>query len=210
MTNHNDPLARAENSAREWLATIGHAMGTRDRRYTYRVMRAWMHALRDRLTVEGAAHFSAQLPELLRGTFYDGWVPSRVPMRYSSEDCIDRIAEQATVRRADVRTALRGVSTGMTMLLSAGALEHALEQLPRDLRTMFAAEVPVPQPRAAATTGTATQLRDLRERVELLADAVATLARGFDERAEADQPIGERGAEAAQAVNRMMLTRQTT
>jgi hypothetical protein len=28
-----------------------------------------------------AAHVAAQLPELLRGVFYDGWNPSKVPVK---------------------------------------------------------------------------------------------------------------------------------
>lgn len=48
------------------------------------MLRAWLHVVRDRLTVDSAAHLGAQLPELLRGTSYGGWVPSRVPIRYDS------------------------------------------------------------------------------------------------------------------------------
>ena len=109
MTNTGDPLARAQNTAHEWLTTVASALGTDDRRYTYRVVRAWLHTFRDRLTVESAAHFAAQLPELLRGIFYDGWVPSKVPLRYSADEYIDRISESATIRRTDVRSAMAGV-----------------------------------------------------------------------------------------------------
>jgi len=137
MTRENDPFARAQSSAHEWLAVVGEAIGTRDRAFTYRVLRAWLHVLRDRLTVEAAAHFAAQLPELLRGTFYDGWVPSRVPMRFGLEDCIDRVSAEATIRHTDVRQAIGRVSDGLRELLSPGALDHVLDQLPKDLRAMF-------------------------------------------------------------------------
>jgi len=36
----------------------------------------------DRLPITIAANFAAQLPELLRGVFYDGWSPSRVPIKF--------------------------------------------------------------------------------------------------------------------------------
>ncbi|MEU6641851.1 DUF2267 domain-containing protein [Saccharomonospora sp. NPDC046836] len=207
MTHHDDPFARTYNTACEWLATVAQALGTRDRRFTYRVLRAWLHVLRDRLTVEAAAHFAAQLPELLRGTFYDGWVPSKQPQRFSVEECITRVSTEATVRRADVRQVIGGVTTGMRELLSTGALDHALDQLPKDLRELFTgAQLPAtPLP---AEPGLADQLRGVRDDVELLADAVATLARGLAENS-ASPPLGERGAEAARTVKRIMLARQS-
>lgn len=206
MNYHSDPFAHVQNSAHEWLAAVANGLGTTDRRYAYRVLRAWLHALRDRLTVDAAAHFGAQLPELLRGVYYDGWVPSRVPVRYGVEDCLDRISAEATVRRADVRDAISGVSAGMGELLSDGALEHALEQLPKDLRELFTADRVTRSP-APADGGVHAQLRGLRDDVALLADAVATLARGLEQHS-ADEPLGRHGTEAAQTVSRIMLTRQ--
>ncbi|WP_197320144.1 DUF2267 domain-containing protein [Saccharomonospora sp. NB11] len=178
MTHTSDPFTRAQNTAHEWLAGIGEALGTRDRRYTYRVLRAWLHALRDRLTVEGAAHFAAQLPELLRGTFYDGWKPSKVPLRFDCDDCIDRISAEAGIRRGDVRRAVRGVSEGMREQLSPGSLEHTLEHLPRDLRDMFAPAPAVPNARASSDD----ELRELRRKVEFLVGAVMDLSRELSDR----------------------------
>ncbi|MFI8891646.1 DUF2267 domain-containing protein [Streptomyces paradoxus] len=34
-----------------------------------------LHPLRDRLPVETAVQFGAQLPTLVRGVYYDGWRP---------------------------------------------------------------------------------------------------------------------------------------
>ena len=65
-----------------WLADVASEFDTDDRRFAYRVTRAWLHALRDRLPIPVAAHFAAQLPELLRGVFYDGWNPVHVPVKY--------------------------------------------------------------------------------------------------------------------------------
>jgi hypothetical protein len=60
-----DSLDRSIDKANVWLADIDAGFGTGDRRLAYRVLRAWLHNLRDRLSVEVAAHFAAQLPELL-------------------------------------------------------------------------------------------------------------------------------------------------
>jgi uncharacterized protein (DUF2267 family) len=151
MSHDTDPLASAQHRAHVWLAAIADELGTDDRQFTYRVTRAWLHALRDRLTVDAAAHFGAQLPEMWRGLYYEGWVPHRAPQRYRAEECLDRIATEAPVRRVDAAEAVAGVSAGMRAMLSRRTLEHTLDQLPRDVRDLFAA---VPHtPPAAATAG---------------------------------------------------------
>ncbi|WP_298179439.1 DUF2267 domain-containing protein [Saccharomonospora sp.] len=206
MTNTGDPLARAQNTAHEWLTTVGEALGTQDRRYTYRVLRAWLHTIRDRLTVESAAHFAAQLPEMWRGTFYDGWVPSKVPLRHSAEYYIDRIADTATIRRTDVRSAMRRVSDGMRRLLSPGSLERALDHLPRDLQEIF---TPTTQEATtqSGTDGDATELWELRRKVEFLVDAVSDLNRQLMDRPSSG-PRTDRDPEAITAAEDMLLPRQ--
>ncbi|RKZ33892.1 MAG: hypothetical protein DRQ37_08340, partial [Gammaproteobacteria bacterium] len=73
-----DETVHATNT---WLHEITSRLGWDDRRKGYRALRASLHALRDRMPVTEAAHISAQLPLLLRGTFYEGWRPSATPTK---------------------------------------------------------------------------------------------------------------------------------
>ena len=50
------------------------------RNYSYDALRAVLHALRDRLTVDECADLAARLPLLVRGMYCEGWDPSRVPV----------------------------------------------------------------------------------------------------------------------------------
>ena len=97
--------------------------GTEDRQFAYRVTRAWLHALRDRLPVPVAANFAAQLPEVLRGVFYGGWSPSRVPVKFGPREYVLRFARDAGIHDADVRQrAARLVSTGRCAATCPAAL----------------------------------------------------------------------------------------
>jgi uncharacterized protein (DUF2267 family) len=51
----------------EWLNDVMDALSSRDQHQAYAAMRATLHALRDRLTVEEVAQLGAQLPMLIRG-----------------------------------------------------------------------------------------------------------------------------------------------
>jgi uncharacterized protein (DUF2267 family) len=62
-----DSLDRSIHKTNAWLADVASSFDTDDRRFAYRVVRAWLHTLRDRLGVDASAHLAAQLPELLRG-----------------------------------------------------------------------------------------------------------------------------------------------
>ena len=126
-------LDHSIEKANAWLADVAAEFGTGDRRFAYRVIRAWLHALRDRLPVPIAAHFAAQLPELLRGVFYDGWNPSRVPDRYGPAEYVRRFAREAGIRDTEVPRAASLVTRTVRRHVS-GALDEALATLPVALR----------------------------------------------------------------------------
>ncbi len=137
-----DSFDRAVNTANVWLAGVAEYLGTEDRRFAYRVLRGWMHTLRDRLPVEGAARFATQLPELLRGVYYDGWVPATAPVKYGHAEFVQRFSFEARLPPAEVEPAARAVTAALAGRMSPGHLSHALGQLPQSLRAVL--DVPRP------------------------------------------------------------------
>ncbi|MGI5206083.1 DUF2267 domain-containing protein [Spirillospora sp. CA-108201] len=129
-------LDRSIDTTNRWITDVAAAFGTEDRRFAYRALRAWMHTLRDRLTAESAAHLAAQLPELLRGVYYDGWSPGHVPRKYDLHELTVHFAEQARIGRDDVpKTA--AIVTGVVSSKMAGGVDQALWKLPEELRRLF-------------------------------------------------------------------------
>lgn len=186
-TTDFDPFQHAEHTAHAWLSDVATEFGTDDRRFAYRALRAWLHTLRDRLTVEAAAAFAAQLPELLRGVFYDGWQPHRVPVKYGPEEYVRRFAAEAGVPAADVGSVATTVTAALEHRLAPEHLAHTLAQLPAALRDVMggaagrraAAGPAASQPSAP---GSAEELlADLQARVDVLTEAVRALATGFEE-----------------------------
>jgi uncharacterized protein (DUF2267 family) len=132
---HN--LDASIDKANAWLADVDAGFGTEDRHLAYRVLRAWLHCLRDRLTVEVAAHFAAQLPELLRGVFYDGWNPSRMPQKYDRDEYLARFAHEARVHESEVAKAAKIVTDVAQRHATPGVVTQALRLLPADLRDLL-------------------------------------------------------------------------
>ena len=80
-------------TTREWLQEVQELMGLDDEQRAFRVMRAVLQTLRDRLTVEAAAKFAAQLPMLLQGVYYHGWTPAGKPIKIRNrEEFLARVA----------------------------------------------------------------------------------------------------------------------
>lgn len=68
-----------------WLDEIMAGIGP-DRRVVWHSLRAVLHALRDRLPLDQAAHLGAQLPIVIRGLYYDQWHPAGKPEKWRTQD----------------------------------------------------------------------------------------------------------------------------
>jgi len=122
-----------------WLHEITSRLGWDDRQKGYRVLRASLHALRDRMPVTEAAQFSAQLPILLRGIFFEGWRPSVKPAKVRSVDefLSDLRSAFSEDSDFDAEAAFREVISVMKLHISAGEIEDVRRTMPKELKVLW-------------------------------------------------------------------------
>lgn len=177
-----DNFSHALSTANTWLADISAGLNTDDRHFSHRALRAWLHTLRDRLTVDAVAKFGAQLPELMRGVYYDGWEPNRNPVKYNADQYVQRFAWEARIPTADVGAVASAITAVLADRLSAGQLEEALAAFPAGLREMIHGNAPFPHGQPSRRAPREDSSERVQEQINTLAEAVRSLARGLEDR----------------------------
>jgi uncharacterized protein (DUF2267 family) len=109
----------------------------------YDVMRAGLHALRDRLTADEAAQLSRQLPTLVRGIFFEGWRPAETPILDRSLDAwLATLEGHLLAANADAvprETAARAIFAVLREHIGDGERRRLEMQLPEDLADLLRA-----------------------------------------------------------------------
>jgi uncharacterized protein (DUF2267 family) len=131
-------IDRSVEKTNVWLKEVSVDLGG-DRDDAYKALRAVLHVLRDRLTVDEAAQFAAQLPMVVRGIFYTGWDPTRTPARYShASDFLDRVAHEANLAgETEASYAVAAVARAVGRHVSEGELEDIRAILPDEVRHLL-------------------------------------------------------------------------
>jgi len=134
-----DILDRSVEKTHVWLNDLAEELGTDDPRYAYRVLRAFLHAVRDHLSVDEAAQLAAQLPIFVRGVFYEGWDPSRTPERARDVDSfLRRIAGEALLAgETEASLAATAATRILSRHISTGEVESVLHMLAEHLRELL-------------------------------------------------------------------------
>jgi uncharacterized protein (DUF2267 family) len=141
-TTRVDIIDRSVEKAHVWINDTAEELRTEDNHRAYRVLRAFLHALRDHLSVDETAQLSAQLPIFVRGIFYEGWDPSRTPEHARDIDSfLTRIAAEAGLAgETEASFAATAASRVLRRHVSAGEGDHLLNALPQHLRELLGAE----------------------------------------------------------------------
>lgn len=123
-----------------WLKDIMEEEGWQDRHRAYLALRSVLHLLRDRLTVDEAAHLGAQLPMLIRGIYYEGWDPNENPRKRGKESFLSYVSA-AFKNDPDINPegVIRTVLAVISQHVTEGEIRDIKNSLPEDLRQYWPA-----------------------------------------------------------------------
>lgn len=121
-----------------WLGEIMEKHGP-DRQTAWHILGAVLRTLRDRLPTGLSAHLGAQLPLLIRGTYYDQFEPSRQPTndRTLDEFCSHVQAQMEFSRPVDPVDAIRTVFEVLSHYVDPGQVAKVREALPAEVRDLW-------------------------------------------------------------------------
>ena len=142
MTTGLDTFDKTVQESNLWLKDVMERLNTYDRHHAYSTLRAVLHALRDRIGPENAAHLGAQLPMLLRGLFYEGWDPTGKPTKERHDSAfLAHIARELprAVELGEVEEGACAVLDVLSKHIDRGAAIKLAGILPQDLRKFWPA-----------------------------------------------------------------------
>lgn len=137
----NEPsiIDRTVQQTNAWIEEVAERLETDDHRAAYRALRAYLHALRDRLTVDEAAQLAAQLPLLIRGIYYENWNPSKTPVKYHHiDEFLGRVKDEAELPgETSASYVVSVVAEVLREHVSAGEIDDIRAQLPEALQPIL-------------------------------------------------------------------------
>lgn len=122
-----------------WLNEISEHLGG-DKQHAYHALRSTLHALRDRLTVEEAAHLGAQFPIMVKGIYFDGWKPAATPHKERTKEEFlrgidDRLATAPLKGRSE--EAAKAVFAVLEKHVEDGEIRQVKGMLPEEINTLW-------------------------------------------------------------------------
>ena len=142
MTTGVDSINSTVQQTHEWLMELCDMEGMVGEAQAYTALRAVLQTLRDRLTVDEAAHLAAQLPMLIRGVYYEGWKPARSPGRMRTrQEFFGAIADRLGNSELDPVRACRSVFHLLERKISPGEIRDVVRMLPEEVRELWTGQM---------------------------------------------------------------------
>lgn len=131
-------IDKSVQKTNEWLKEIMEALEIQDKHRAYLALRATLHALRDRLPIDEAVQFGAQFPLMIKGLYYEGWVPARTPVKMSKDEFIDKVHSHFMNNPdIDAEELVRCVLAVIVNKTSEGEMEDIKSSLPKDFMDLM-------------------------------------------------------------------------
>lgn len=135
-------LNESMQKTHEWLNDLYEIGGFQSKEQAYSSLRIILHKLRENLTVDLGAHFTAQLPLILVGIYYEGWNPVAYPKHehaHSKEEFLEDIEESLDKLSLElsVEQVVRAVYGLLQEKLSPGIISKIQQAMPKELTELW-------------------------------------------------------------------------
>lgn len=131
-------IRHAEQQVQEWLKELRDNGDLVDLDEALAVLRVVLHQLRDRLSVEEAVDLAQQLPIIVRGFYFEGWRPSRVPTKvHSRQQLVDETVIALLPRTIPAERAVRDVLALLAHHCDPGEIADVIDQMPQELKELW-------------------------------------------------------------------------
>jgi uncharacterized protein (DUF2267 family) len=131
-------LNRSMQVTMEWLHEIRNELKWDDDERVYDATKAVLHAVRDRLPLEDMMKFSAQLPLIMKGMYFDQYDPTDKPLKLRTRAAfLDHVRENFPGSNVDPEEAVRGVMRGIAKRSGPRTLEKISMSMPEDIRDLI-------------------------------------------------------------------------
>jgi uncharacterized protein (DUF2267 family) len=131
-------IQRAVQQLQEWLKSLRDNGGLIDTTEALALLRAVLHQLRDRLTMEEAVDLGQQLPIIVRGLYYEGWEPHKVPENITTRLAfVDGVSSKLRPRPIPAERGIRDVFALLAHHCDPGEISDVIDQLPKELKELW-------------------------------------------------------------------------
>lgn len=139
MSAHLPAIEHTVHVTREWVRDLARLLDWEDEQRAWRMLRVTLQSLRDWLDVNEASQLGAQLPMLVRGLYYEGWVPAKTPVRDNGKQAFLARVEAAFAKDPidDPEEAVCSVFRLINNHISAGEVADVRQRLPKHLRELW-------------------------------------------------------------------------
>ena len=133
-------IAHAVQQTQEWLKELRDNAGLEDEATALSVLRAVLHQLRDRLSVEEAVDLAAQFPIIVRGIYFEGWQLARAPQKvHTKQKFLDQVTLKLLPHQIPPEPAVRTVFALLAHHCDPGEISDVISQMPSELKELWPA-----------------------------------------------------------------------